>query len=441
MKLKLLISTFIFCTLVFVGLSYSSAHKTVSFTVNTTADMIDVNPGDGLCATSANECSLRAAVIETNNLPGLDTINLPAGTYHIITYESENNGTNGDIDIRDDLNIIGEGSNMTFIDAYVSSDRIIEIISPARVNISYVTLQNGYNLSNSGGGAVKNGSHLILNTVVITNNQAPSQTGGGILNEGRSLILINTKIVSNTSDFGGGVYHNGIGQRTMIITDTIIMNNRARFAGGGVYNEGSNLSVAQSAIISNTATFGGGGIFNSTSSNSNILTVINTTFGYNSTTYNPDDGGVIYNDPNGIVNLINVTVNNNSSTGAILYNAPTGLFRLKNTIIANDQNTANCSGMIISDGYNLDSGTSCGFAAIGDQNNTNPMLGSLTTMGSATPFYPLAGGSPALNAGDPINCPLVDQRGVSRPQNGRCDIGSYEAVNYTTFVHLPLISR
>ncbi len=45
------------------------------FTVNSPADAPDASAGDGVCATSAGECTLRAAVQEADNLPGEDTIN------------------------------------------------------------------------------------------------------------------------------------------------------------------------------------------------------------------------------------------------------------------------------------------------------------------------------------------------------------------------------
>ncbi|MEZ4485138.1 MAG: hypothetical protein R2864_11285 [Syntrophotaleaceae bacterium] len=52
-----------------------------SFTVDTTSDSVDVNPGDSICADSDGSCSLRAAVMEANALAGADAIALPAGTY------------------------------------------------------------------------------------------------------------------------------------------------------------------------------------------------------------------------------------------------------------------------------------------------------------------------------------------------------------------------
>ncbi len=52
-----------------------------TFNVDTTADAVDANTGDGLCVTAANQCSLRAAVQQANALGGVNTINVPAGTY------------------------------------------------------------------------------------------------------------------------------------------------------------------------------------------------------------------------------------------------------------------------------------------------------------------------------------------------------------------------
>ncbi len=50
-------------------------------TVNSVSDAPDANPGDGLCATAAAVCSLRAAITEANLHPGPDTIlfSIPGG--------------------------------------------------------------------------------------------------------------------------------------------------------------------------------------------------------------------------------------------------------------------------------------------------------------------------------------------------------------------------
>jgi len=39
----------------------------------------------------------------------------------------------------------------------------------------------------------------------------------------------------------------------------------------------------------------------------------------------------------------------------------------------------------------------------------------------------LLAGSPAIDAGNPSNCPGTDQRGVARPFGAGCDIGAFES--------------
>ena len=55
-----------------------------AFTVNSTVDAVDANPGDGVCETAPGNgaCTLRAAVQEANDLPGMDEINVPAVPAH-----------------------------------------------------------------------------------------------------------------------------------------------------------------------------------------------------------------------------------------------------------------------------------------------------------------------------------------------------------------------
>jgi CSLREA domain-containing protein len=63
--------------------SGSPAWAEVNFNVNTTMDQPDQDPGDGVCQTSSGTCSLRAAVMQANNLAGFGStvIHLPAGNY------------------------------------------------------------------------------------------------------------------------------------------------------------------------------------------------------------------------------------------------------------------------------------------------------------------------------------------------------------------------
>ena len=62
-----------------------------TFTVTVTGDGVDANPGDGLCADSAGNCTLRAAIAEANTTAGADSIifNIPGGGPHTIQPGSE----------------------------------------------------------------------------------------------------------------------------------------------------------------------------------------------------------------------------------------------------------------------------------------------------------------------------------------------------------------
>ena len=70
---------------------------------------------------------------------------------------------------------------------------------------------------------------------------------------------------------------------------------------------------------------------------------------------------------------------------------------------------------------------------LGDKISANANLGLLLDNGGPTMTHALVPGSDAINTGNPAGCEdsdgnlfTADQRGVSRPQGVRCDIGAYE---------------
>ena len=90
--------------------------EAVTFTVNSTVDAVDAVPGDESCAMVGGECSLRAAIQEANALVGPDIIKLKTGLHMLtIVGASENDCATGDLDITEDLTIIGRGLKNTFI--------------------------------------------------------------------------------------------------------------------------------------------------------------------------------------------------------------------------------------------------------------------------------------------------------------------------------------
>ena len=130
-----------------------------TFIVNKTADT-----NDGACDA---DCSLREAIIAANALAGVDTITVPAGTYILtIAGTGDDASETGDLDIADDLTIIGAGPSITIIDGG-GLERVIEILPGSLVNISGVTIQNG-NDSGMGGGIFNAGTLTLINSAVST---------------------------------------------------------------------------------------------------------------------------------------------------------------------------------------------------------------------------------------------------------------------------------
>jgi len=67
---------------------------------------------------------------------------------------------------------------------------------------------------------------------------------------------------------------------------------------------------------------------------------------------------------------------------------------------------------------------------------TDPNLGPLQDNGGPTFTHALLAGSPAIDVGSNADCPETDQRGVTRPINGICDIGAYEYQGIPTYIDL-----
>ena len=128
---------------------------------------------DGKCDA---DCSLREAIIAANQHPGPDTVMVPAGKYLLQQVGQEDQAAAGDLDILDDLTLIGAGAESTLIDGN-QIDRVFEIHSPAVVRLSGLTIQNG---SNGSGGGIYNqtGGTLTLENCTLSGNSASTDGHG-----------------------------------------------------------------------------------------------------------------------------------------------------------------------------------------------------------------------------------------------------------------------
>src|SRR5437763_1262600 len=64
-----------------------------TFIINSTGDAPDANPGDGVCATAAGDCTLRAAIMEANATTDTEPVvldfNIPGDGVQTIRPDSE----------------------------------------------------------------------------------------------------------------------------------------------------------------------------------------------------------------------------------------------------------------------------------------------------------------------------------------------------------------
>ena len=136
------------------GVFLSAPAQAAVFTVNSPADAVDANPGNGVCETASGNgvCTLRAAIQEANALAGADTITLPPNSYllNVVT----------ELGITDSLTITGGGAPTTVIDGNKSvrpNGRVLAIGSGITVSISGVTIRNGG--TGGGGGGILTPAH------------------------------------------------------------------------------------------------------------------------------------------------------------------------------------------------------------------------------------------------------------------------------------------
>ena len=366
----------------------------------------------------------------------------------------------GDLDVTDDLTILGAGTSETIVHAN-GLDRVFEIRS-GTVLLSRLQVTGG---SSDFGGGILNAATLRLERVLVTGNTSTGSfgTGGGVYNLGE-LHVVDTEINSNEGGFGGAIRNDGtltvlrssiasnIGSpqagginnngTALIVASTLALNQVSFGAGGALRNRGT-LTLVDSTLRGNSSVSRGGGIYNHSGG---VLRVTNSTLSGNTDTV--VGGGI--NNEGGTVVLANVTLTNNSPDG--IYNWQGGTFTLANSIVAlQSGGGANCAGptAVSSGGYNIVGDASCGIASTGDQPSTNPQIGPLASNGGSTRTHALLAGSPAIDAGAPAGCQghrdgdgildalLTDQRGRLRVDGDgsggvRCDIGAYEFAATTT---------
>lgn len=395
------------------------------FVVNHFADdLVDAVPGDGSCASMNTPgigvvCTLRAAVMEANALPGLQHVMFePSATPALLTLPAATpNG--GALAITETLAIDGnlvDGRPATTVDGELMGDRLFLVNAPdGRVYLRNLRLTGG-NLTGSGGpgGAivVDSESNVELHRSELFGNAAPSG-GGAILLTGGRIRIIDSDLHANTSEAGPLAIQAGA-DSVLDISNTSVRDHLGTDSSGApqpaaLIESGADLFLAD-------ATFSG------------------------------NQQGIIAVQP-GVVFLRQATMLGQLDGGLIAdLGVSSQLFILNSIIAAPSSIATDCqidgaeaAGFFAIESV-LDNDGSC--ATLADLNGltANPRLLAIDRPDgqisySHAPSTAAQAPSPALDVGSTEDCASQDQYGNARPVDfievddldGPCDLGAVEA--------------
>jgi len=346
----------------------------------------------------------------------IGTFHLTDNSYHVV----DASGTNS--------SAILDG--FTIVRGYADDSGLISfndfgggmLISGGSPILNNMIFSNNHASVNGGGIAILDGSAPTLNNVTFKLDTA-DVLGGGMFNENSAPNLTNVTFAENTAQSGGGMYNQ---TSAPTLSDVTFSKNTAESGAGMYNNNASSATLSKVTFSDNTASLDGGGMKNTASS----PTLTNVTF-FNNKAEN--DGGGIFNESISNPTLTNVTFTFNigNGTGGAMSNSNSAP-SLTNVILwgnlsptgVNEVINVNGSAPVIKNSVvqgGCPAGSSCTVIVTSD-----PKLVPLANNGGFTQTVALDANSSAINKGTNTGCPATDQRGVTRPQGGICDIGGFE---------------
>jgi hypothetical protein len=435
-------------------------------TVGAQAATITVTDGgDGGTGTT---CTLRQAISSASNGnstgsgciagTGTDTIMFaPALANSTITLtQGQLSIRNGNAGVAETLTITGSGQTIVAS----TNSRVMGIYSASSYaftdTLSGLTLTGGSSNYGGGGGGIFIGNGA----------SRPSERGHKAPNASAALIaptnsvtLSNVTVNNNTATIrAGGIYVNGTAltlDQSTVSGNTLAATNN--YGAGGIYaTNNSTVTISNSTISGNSATgsvsYLAGGIYayHSSATLTNTSITGNTANGQNYLA-----GGIEANTGTNPFALNDCTVSGNSATttnastyvagGALVGVDGSGTLILANTILSG--NTGLNPDLYVSSGTTTANFSLLGTAATGFPSSNNvssdaPGLGALANNGGPTQTMALQAGSPAIGVGSVALIPAgvtTDQRGTgfARVVGGKVDIGAFQSQPAAAVVTTP----
>ena len=349
--------------------------------------------GDGTSCASPGFVGATGSAIQAaiNAASSGDSVHVCAGTYSISSR----------LDVAKSLTIRGDGASVTTLDG---------------LGTTQIMIIQDNNL------AVNSGSEITVNV-----------EGLGFVNGYAAAIGGNLGDCTNGDRCGGAIFIES--ESRFSITDSYFRNNSADFIGGAVARFIGNYqtvpgTITNSTFESNTAVFDGGAVATLFGFG---LTIESSTF-YKNTITSRSAAAVIANFASATINNSTFVDNTGPSGTTVLY----GDITVNKSIIAqssasmikvcnSSQSASGSRGNLVTD--NSCTSVTSSYPATPATNSAivnyaDLKLGDLAYRGYANKSISLLSGSVALDFWS--GCTGNDQRGISRPQGGSCDVGAYE---------------
>ena len=322
---------------------------------------------------------------QANSTPATtNTIDLPAGCIYTLTeIDNQTEGNNGLPVITSPVIINGNDATIQRDPNSQQKFRLFLVSNQGDLSINHLTLTGGYSYN-----------EVNLNTLA-------ANSGGAIFNWGH-LYIVKSTLRGNSGVEGGGIFN----ANDMILKDVTIDSNQdylGAMAGGAGINNWGTAVIANSTISNNgfNSSTPADGIFNS-----GPLEMTNSTISHNAGCGIDNEGELVLNHVTMAFNYCGIASHGDVYTSNSIFGEGCGFGNIQ-SVFPNLSTDDSCGGPVVS------------FAAL--------ELQPLADNGGVTKTHALGAGSVAI---DMVvrDCLPTDQRGVSRPQGAKCDVGAYEYI-------------
>jgi Ca2+-binding RTX toxin-like protein len=296
------------------------------FNVTTPADVVNAN--DGLL-------SLREAILAANASPGIDTVNVPTGTYHLtIAGAGENGAATGDLDLLESVKVVGAGAGQTTVDATGLGDRVFHVLpgdiltagtpflaadgtaatpdTPLNSLQGATAYQTGDRITITGtdanGTAVNHSLSVVdgttvgdlVNAVRVAFPHATVQLGSDGFLDVRATVpgprgSLSLTLADAAGNRGAYTFPTLSGGPLAVTLSGLTITGGQADVGAGLYNQGGTVTVVDSALTGNTATSRGAPFANDVSNpaTAGLVQLTDTSLTGNSVGGNPDGGQIV----------------------------------------------------------------------------------------------------------------------------------------------------